>query len=279
MVNNFAINEWAINEWVTPSAQSWSHFIYNWLSLCSANIKITSSNRRDRQYNLNTVDNSFIDGGVVLSNFVKQKSISFGFAIKADTTSELETLIATFKEKTAERDWLLQILVDWDTREIPCNIVNDTYDVMPYWAKYQTGNITFRAVNPPRFYLKTPTSKTYQGITGNFNWDLTNNGNAKSYPVYYFIFGTGISWLSQIDINLNWFTTTINETINDNDILVVNGDVLDENGGKVTLNWTEVDFAWPIDVELNPWSNIFSVDFNGGTVDCNISVLNRQYFE
>lgn len=279
-LNTFAVNQSAINQWQTPAEVVQDDIVYNGFGLCNANIAIISSNDKDRNYDLNSINNSFVDWWIVLSHLVRNKVITLWFAIKADTKSELYDLIDDFKAATSKTEWLLEIKINGEYRVIPCSITTNTFDQMRYGATSVTWTITFQAVNPPRFYLKEYISKTYNNITADFNADISNSGSAKTYPVYYFIFWAGISGLDEVNIILNWYTLTINETITDGSVLIINAEVDTENGGNVTLNGAEVDFQWPLDIQLEQWSNIAEITFaSWATFTCSVAILYRKMFE
>jgi len=278
MPNTSTINQTAINQTTNiPVANTSSGFGFNGFDMCSENFTIREATVRDRDYNLTVSQNPYVDGGVVLSHLMNRKSIQIDFTIKADTQALLQEQIDLFKKATAETNWEFYFNFFGETRVINCSIESDTYEAMPYGSTIQNWSISFRAVDAPRFRALLPISKTYQNITSTLNGDITNTGSAKTYPVYYIIFGI-VTWVDAIDITLGGYITTINQIIASNDVLIINGDITDENGWNVTLNWVEIDYSWPIDTQLDTGSNPFSISING-TFTCNISVIYTKYFE
>jgi len=278
MPNTQTTNQWSVNQTNgLPIVSTSSWFWFNGFDMCTSDFVITGTNIRDRDYNLNTSSNPYVDGWIVLSHLVNKKEIEFEFTMKADTKAELQTLIDTFKKATAVTEGELSFNFFWSTRVINCSITSDSYEQMPYGSNSQSWTISFRAVDPPRFHQKAPEARTYIGITTDLNGDITNDGSAKTFPIYYLIFGA-VSGLDEINITLGGFITKINKTISTGDVLIVNWDITDPNGGNITVNGTEIDYSWPIDTQLVTGSNPFSITFNW-TQTCNISILYTKYFE
>ena len=80
----------------------------------------------------------------------------------------------------------------------------------------------------------------------------------------YFQFQTWLSWVTSVAFQINDSPITVNETINDNDVLIIDGE-----NKTVQINWVDVDydgifpFLWitqNIVTFTIPWT--FEVDIN-----------------
>lgn len=281
-MNTYSINQTAINWWTIPqSIQGWS-FSINWVSLCGDGVSVLDfPDKGDNKYNLNIQDNPFIDGSNLLSRLLNQKSITIRVFVKKDTKAELNDFLDWFKEKMSIEEGVLTIPVELSTGTEVREIIVSQESISIITDKNRSNAVTiemrFKATGTPRFYLREKVSKTYENITASFNGDINNSGTSKSYPEYYFVFWT-VAWLNNIQITTDGYTIEIDQAITTNDVLIINTDVV-WDGWFVTLNGTQVDYNWRLDVPLDTWSNIVNLTFAGWTFDVNLSVVYRKTYE
>lgn len=276
-----SINSSAINQWPIPYQLTTGDFSLWGIDLCGDGVFMVSfPDKHDNKYSLNIQENPYIDWSVLLSRLLHRKDLTIDILIKADTDGEANDKIDEIKKLFSKDETVFRIprsTGSWtEIREIIVHQESISFTKDENRGNVFQCSIKLVATSTPRFYAKDMQSKTYQDITTSFNGDLENKGTAKSYPEYYFVFGS-VSGTDEIRITTDWYTLEIDETINSNDVLVVNTDVMGD-GGFVKLNGVLVDYNGRLDVPLNPWSNIVQFDING-TFTVNLSCVYRKNYE
>lgn len=274
MVNNEALNSITINEWIVPFGTVQDLVVFNWFGLCNSTYCVQMNNYRNiADIDLQTFIAPQTDWWGVLGKFYQQKTISFVMAIKAATKSELNEKIDILKYETSKTEWLLEITVDWVVRVAKATVTDLTF------PRIKSGdttiwdiNIAFKTVEP-HFYLKKAVGVSYTNITNDLNEEITNNGTAKTNPIFYFLFKTWIATLSSVAITVWGFTITVAETITDTDVLIINWE-----DKEVMLNSVVVDYTG-VFPELAVWSNPINFVFSPwATFDVDISTIYKQKY-
>lgn len=281
-MNTTAINQSWINSWPVPSSLTEGGFSLNWFNLCWDGVVTNFPDRFDNNYNLNTQANPFIDGSILLSRLLNEKTVTLELFINKDTKAELHEKIDELKQKLSVEEKILsfpyELPTETETRQIVLSQASFTFS---QWETATTNincTIVLQATSTPRRYSKALESKTYSGITTSFNGDINNPWSAKTYPEYYFVFGA-VSWLTSVEIVIDGYTLAVNNTFNTNDVLVVDTEVGITDKGFVKLNGVKVDYDGRLDTPLQPGTNIVNFNFTGGTSTCNLSVIFKKTYE
>jgi len=251
-------------------------FVFNGYSLNNGTTrKVRTSNHDDLWViDLNLFNTPRNDWWWVLWHFYREKTIILWMTLSADSSILLNELVDDFKKNTRETEWFLEITINGEIRRVKASITGLNFNRKYYQINFiQDIEISFTTIEP-FFYKKTEESVTYTWITADFNEEITNNWTVKTEWVFYLIFWTWIVSLTSVSI-LTWEDTiTINETITDSDVLIV-----DSNNKIVTLNWVEIDYDW-VFLDLQVWYNPISFDFNGwSTVNCDITVIYKKKYK
>lgn len=283
-MENFALNEWALNSWSNDLVIDWwiqSWIAIWWFQLCGESSWVTMQ-YNDRTYSNKFYENQYIDGQRLISHLIKEKRISMKFFLRADSNAELQTLIDDFKTATSwQLTWWvipLVIFVNGEQRELKVIVSETKFNEDWITTNVQTWTMEITAVDPPRFYTKIPTLKYYQNVSANFSWQINNNWNAITYPVYYFVFNSAV-WVTNMSWSINWYAVNITTPIVSWDIIVISSDIywIIANA-DVFKNWIAIDYMWQLTTPLNTWSN--GVQFTCDWVyDVDITVLYNKMWE
>lgn len=277
-----SINNTAINNWPIPSAlEEWGYSL-NWFDLCWDNSAIISfPDKHDANYNLNIQNNPYIDWSVLLSRLLNQKTATLNIFIKADSEWELNESIDSFKKAMSfeEAPFTMPVVLTTGTEIREIKVSQESITMTQPEAKQLTRQFTvvFQATSTPRRYAKDIVAKTYTAVTWNFNADVNNTGTANTLPEYYFIFKT-VTSLTKVEIVVDWYTLTVNNTFATDDILIVNTEVWIDWKWFVKLNDVEVDYDGKLDNELTPWTNIINFGFVWD-FECDLSILYKKTYE
>jgi len=249
-------------------------FVFNGYSLHNTawTVRVRNSNHDDvGNIQLDTFNSPRIDWGGVLGHYYRAKDITLEITLKSTTSTWLNTLIDTFKENTRQTEGWLDVKVNGEVRRCKASITN-----LKFWRQYfnisfvSTVQITFRTMWPHR-QKKDAESVTYASKTATFQEEITNTGTVGTEAIYYFIFGSGISWTTSVAITTGDYTLTVSESISDSDVLIVNGEEK-----TATLNWTAVDYTGVFS-ELEVGANPITFTINGTfTVDIT-AIYTKRY--
>lgn len=246
--------------------------IFNWLWLQNENIS-TSFKNDDNLPNidLNKFQNPVIDWGWVLKRRYTEKQITLKWFLKSTDDQELNNLIDLFKQKTSCVEWYLDIKVNWYYRRTKATVVsNNLFAREHYNINVVPFEITFATLEP-FFYNKQDETITETGITGDYAIEFNYNWTAPSQPRVYFIFWAGTVDTDTMTFKLNWKQLTVNEAVEDWDILLY-----DSITKSVTINWVEVDYVWAFP-QIQYGNNLFEFEVNW-TPNYDITVLYATNF-
>lgn len=255
---NWSLYNQTLYNWVQDfiSWASTDDIIFNWLWL--QNLNITTSFKNDDNLpgiEISKYQNPVVDWGWVLNRRYTSKKISLKWYIKADNETDLNNLIDIFKLKTSVVEWFLDIKVNWIYRRTRATVVsNQILDRKHYNITVVPFEITFETLDP-FFYNKSDDNFTDAGITGNHSAQFRYYWTAVSQPRVYLIFDTGW-WTDTIVFTLNGKQLTVNQAINDWDVLLY-----DSITKTVTINWIEVDYVWTFP-QIQYWDNLFDFQIN-----------------
>lgn len=281
----YSVNQWAVNSWSNNIGLWWLLWgiTIGGFSLCNENAWITAI-YNDRSYDNKFYDNGFIDWQRLISHLIKEKRMIIDFALKAETIWELQTKIDELKAKTSgEKNWYVLFTIPvWDDIRVLRVIVEDiTFNTDWLVTTVQSGKMSFIAVDPPRFYSYNPSTKYYIGIENDFTWQINNNGNAKTYPVYYIVFNEA-SWVTEFTLTLNWYPLTVTSNISTGDLIVIATDPYSLLATTwVYKNNVAIDFDWQLTTPLNSfynWFNNIERECNG-TYNADFTILYHQIRE
>lgn len=260
---NESVYNWAT--WFVATTLT-DDIIFNWLGL--QNLNITASFKNDDNLpniDLNTFQNPIVDGGGVLSRRYTKKDISISWRLKGADGEELNNLIDLFKIKTSAVEGFLDIKINWIYRRVKATVVSSKIlDRKHYNITQVPYDITFQTLEP-FFYNREDESKTDANVTGDFVTEIEYYWTAPSNPRVYFVFTT---WggTNAMTFDLNNRRLTVNETINDGDVLL-----FDSIEKTVKINGIEVDYTGTFP-QLIYGDNSFQFEING-TPDLDITVL------
>jgi hypothetical protein len=271
-----ALNQSAVNQWyLDPSLLSITQWLTLWgFGLCEHGGVTIQYN--DVNYSNKFYDNQYLDWQRLISHLVKEKNIIVDFVIKGETKEELQALVDQFKVAlSGQKTWwsvLLTVNV-WDETRV--------LKVVCQWTQFnndwintttQSWRTTIVAVDPPRFYSYVVSTKYYKDITWTLNGQINNLWNAITYPVYYIIFSeaTGVD---HIELTINGYKVTIDQTITAWDLLVVSADIywIIKDAG-VYINDVGIDFNGQVTTEITSGTNNILFECNG-TYNADISII------
>ena len=267
MLNSTTYNH-AVYDWtqVFLAEVSTDDIIFNWLGL--QNQYITISEKDDDNLpdiDLSTFQNPMLDGGGVLRRRYTNKKITFKWFLKGDYSMDLNNIIDIFKQKTSAVEWYLDIKVNGFYRRTKATVVShDIMDRKHYNITVVPFSITFQTLEP-FFYDRDNETISENDITGDTSIDFGYFGTATSQPKVYLIFSESIA-TTQAKITLNSRSITVNENINDWDVLI-----FDSITKTVLLNNIEIDYVGTFPTIVYG-DNLIQFEVNG-TPSYDITVL------
>lgn len=204
---------------------------------------------------IDTYDAPRIDGGWVLGYFVRGKSLKFSLVVKKNTEQELNEFIDDFKLKLFKKEWYLRILVNGKYRQVKASLTSLEFNRDFEKPTYLT-NVSLSFMAMENFKDETSTYWTETSVfSPTLSLDINNTGARTDWSLY-FIFWAWVSNCDEITIQKDWYTLTINETMADWDILIV-----DWQTKQVLHNWVSIDYDWPF-TQIDTWSNPILVSVN-----------------
>lgn len=201
----------------------------------------------------------------VLWKYYRTKKITFELSLVSSSLEWLNNLIDELKFQTSPTEKKLTIVVNWVVRIRTATLTSlkfnrQAYNVNRIWNVI----LVFDCVKPLS-YLLNPSVKTEIWLSGEYQSWIIYNWRADSYPTLTITATTSATWLS---FTLNWYEVSITETLPANSVLII-----DWETKKCTLNWTEIQYFWPL-TPLKYWENIFSIDYSW-TFTYNLSYYTR----
>lgn len=199
--------------------------------------------------------------------FNRWKKINFKIHLRWDNVSDFQSRLDNLRKYLFQPEVNLDIKIDWKVRRIKANCISAPKKINHYNITFLPIDIQLETLEPFFYELSNQTS-SFLWKTSSFDEYIYNNWTAVSDPRIYFAFKTWISWTDNISINIWDRTIIINQSISDNDVLVV-----DCEKKTVKLNDVKVDYdgLFP---ELNIDWNAISFTINW-TFDVDINVLNK----
>lgn len=252
--------------WTTLSTASQEDIAINGFWLQNSNI-ITSFISEDNIIDFENFNFPKSNGRGFLWYYKRWKNITLNTTIKASSKEEFQDLLDELRKQIFKSESLLDIRVNWVIRRIKVNCVSSPKILNHYNITFLKLSINFETLEP-FFYELSLQTNTFLNKTANFNEEITNQWTDEVFPTTYFQFKTWLSWVNSVQLKINDSTITVNETINDNDILII-----DWEDKTVKLNWVDVDYNWVFPF-LWITQNILTFTI-AGTWSADINVLNK----
>lgn len=241
-----------------PAVDLSGNFIFDWFDLSDCGeLSIDTANYDDmNRIALDTYDAPRIDGGGVLWYFVRGKILNIKLIVIKDNEQDLNDAIDNIKLKLFKKEGLLKIKINGKYREVKASLTSINFN-RDFEKKNILSNVTISFTAMENFYEEEATYNTEVGVTSPTLWlDIDNTWARTDYSLY-FIFGAWVVGTNEITIQQDWYTLTINQTISDGDILVVDG-----VGKQVVYNGSPIDYDWPF-VQIDNGSNPILISING----------------
>ncbi len=263
-----------INTALLWTAPKWMSLLNKWIFMFNnfnldnwQNIRVIQSNHDDIwAMDFETYKTPLEDGGGVLWKYYRTKTIQLTLSISADSSNSLNDLIDEIKYQTSKTEWKLRIIINWIIRERTATCTSLKFNRMNYNVNWVWNVVlTFQCTNP-HSQLETPTATNIISQSGSFQSSVIYEWRADTYLKLYLSMDSGTSnWMS---FTLNWYTITITATLNQWDIVILDGETK-----KATVNWTEVIYSWPF-TPLSYWENIYQIT-NSGTYTWTLSYFTK----
>lgn len=208
---------------------------------------------------------SFQDGHTIVTDFWRSRTIVIGGTINATSAAHLADELDTLKQNLSGRNKNLDIPYGDSTRRFKATLTSfsapeEFWNIthIPYTAEF---------LCQPFGYATSTTSFTADDVTASSYEDShTTVGTYKPEPTITLTFNSASDVTSVAFTNTTTGDTiTIEETIAEDDVLVVNCET-----HKVTLNGTQIDFNGPIPV-FNTGENEFQIDVGSTSHDYDLS--------
>ena len=253
----YLVAGYSVAGWPIPITAGASTFMINGISIQDCvGAFVQELNYNDiNEVAFDSFDAPQSDGWGVVGYFVHWKTLNVSLILRGQTEADLNTYISNIKTSFYGKEKILSILVDWVQRNAVVNLTSLEFNQSQANTKMLTNvRATFRAMND--FYDSATQSDAYLWITTNWVEDVANYWEKSTNAKVYMVFGAGIALLNEVNLLLGWFTTTVNETISDGDVLI-----FDWQAKEVTLNGIIIDYNWPIDMLLEVGTNLMSWTF------------------
>lgn len=274
MLWNYTLG-WLVLWWPISSFASSSiigTFVFDWYNLHSNNIRVQAVNYDDEWgIDLNIFEAPRIDWWGVLWHYWRSKDISFKLSLSSDTADWLNALIDELKMKTQTTEWRLEVEVNGVVRRVKASIVNLKFNREYYHLTFLPNvEITFRTIDP-HWQKKTNTSFSFEK-TDDSQEDIVNNGTRATNPVFYVIFKTWCSGVSQLKITIDWYAIIVSSAFVPWDLLTI-----DCENKIVQKNGTSIDYSWVFPT-LNVGSNPVFFDYTFTTLFVDVfCIFNERY--
>lgn len=248
-----------------PAISTQDNIIINGFSLQNSNI-ITSTVWEDNIVNFESFNAPKSNGRGLLWYYFRWKTINLKTTIKGVDSEDFQQRLDNLRKNVFKSEVNLDIKVNWIIRRIKVSWIKSPKILEHYNINFLQINISLETLEP-FFYLLNSQNSSYLLQTSSFQEEITNEGTAEADLITYIIFAT-VSWANEIIINIWDNTITISETINSNDVVIVNWE-----DKTVKINDIEVDYlgTFPmIKTDVNPI--YFTINW---TWTADITVLNK----
>lgn len=265
MSNTSALNEWAVNS-IWYDTASWANNIsFNGYWLQNDSIITSWEWFWLRDYSDRRIDVTDIpqwDWQIVNDVFFWGRTINISWYLKSDNKIELDSLIDEFKINLSKSNKLLKWKVNEEIRQIYASV-----DSLTFWTKeniYIPFDITF--ISPNACWSKEiQQSKLLEWVSDFETISDVENLWFDSKPVFYIWFKSATN-VDTITIKVDWIWCIINQSIAENDILVVNW-----QNWTVELNGNKIDFEWVLPIFRNWFNNtIWTVNW---TFEADVNIV------
>ncbi len=189
----------------------------------------------------------FSHGWIVFDKKYTQKNIKFSIVIYSDSIEKIENEIRELK-KYLEVWW--QIIKNEINNQLQLNVIleDQWFSVWRIKTTWTEINISLVSFDP---FWKNINSNTIfnENITSwNFSWSINLSKTSISWFVENIIYIKNLTWvINKINISISSYEIEINEIINENDTIVIDG-----INSQVFINWIDTDFFWKIpELEIN----------------------------
>jgi len=206
-----------------------------------------------------------------LSNYKRGVTIDLQITIKWDNITDFNNRLSEFRKQIFIENSILDIKINWEVRRIIVNCKSAPKTEKHYNITFMKFDVSFESLEP-NFYAISRDSRAYLNKTTSFNEEITNLWWDESDLLFYLQFKTWLTWVNTTTITIWSDSITINNNINDNDIIFINWETK-----SVTLNWIEIDYDWTFPKLQASWLNIVNFIING-TFEVDINVLNKIYY-
>ena len=240
--------------------------VINWIWVQNS-YYIVSSYNIDEQVDLQNYNTPLTDGRWFTSNYKRWYTVSMTITViwidELDFQDKLDNLRKNIFQKQINIDfkinWVTRRII-WDCISSPLSYEHYNITVLPIQVQFKTTS--------PYFFLLNPQSVTHTNKTSSFNDNVDNEWTAPSLPTFTFVFSSsGTAWVNQIKTKILDNEIIVNETINNNDTLIINWE-----DKTVKLNNVEKDYDWVFPV-LDIWNNVITYTING-TYNVDITMTN-----
>ncbi len=206
------------------------------------------------------------DWGGLLGYYINGKKLDFRIILKSDDETDLNNKLDELKKNLWKPNQELKIEINGGFRVWVASMTSFSVNRDFSNDRIQDNiQVSFTALN--HWYDEWIQLKTYNNVVGNISLDIENIGTTSAYYKIFIVFSPGNSWVNEVKVLQNWYTLTINQSINDSDILVI--DWVEKE--VIHNNVNEIDYSW-IFQELETGSNPIQIQFNW-TVACTVSLL------
>lgn len=257
MFNWIYFNQQTFN-WPAQGSEPFTDTLqYNDYNFPNTNFRLTKISGLDGTENikLNAFDIAQGNGEWFSSYWMKRKQITVEGVIKADTVADLETAIISLKAKMLKGNKTLKYNMEDGTTLVTtasCTSIDVKRDY--YHLTFVPVTLVFTVLDP-FFYSQVTQEASYLSKSADFSAILVNSGwSFEAEPMIYFYFGSGLGGISEVTVTI-WDTTiTVNETIVDGDVLLIDG-----KNKEVKINdvWGK-DYTWTFP-SLDIGSNALSI--------------------
>ena len=254
----------------TPPSVTTYDFSINWISIqdCTGEF-IQELNYNDiNKIDFDSYSSPLTNGWGVVGYFVNWKDLDLKMVLLWQSEADLNIKISNLKRNLYGREKILQVVVDWIPRVATVNLTNLQFN-QSQADKKLLANIEAKFTSMDWFQQISPQSVSFLGIVSDWTEDILNFGEYESNAKVIMVFNTWILALNEVEIEVNGYICTVNQAISDWDVLIF--DWIEKN---CTLNWTQIPYIWPIDLQLEVWSNLMNFRFEAGsTVNLDITVI------
>ena len=255
--------------WEALISASQDNIVINWFWLQNEYVT-TSIIEEDNIIDFTSFDFPKNNGRWLLWYYWRWKRIRLKINIRWDDATDFNNRLDEFRKSIFQSEVNLDIKVNWVVRRIKATCVSSPKVLDFFNITFLNLEVEFETLEPYFYELSYQTS-AFLNKTTDFNEEIFNNWTTWADILIYFLFKTWLTWVNDISVTIWSKTINITETIDDNDVLLINWETK-----EVLLNWSIVDYNWEFPVlEVN--SNIINFEINW-TYDVDINVLNKVLY-